>query len=308
MTKAWKEYNKIPAHKKQALKPLNELSGSEWAQLSKSVVEFNGTIARKRKEHGAAFPFSLARQIIRTYTIKGDTVLDPFVGVGTTTDAAYLLGREGIGFEINSKFYALSLSEVEEVDRSSDDVKNPVKPTIYNKPVSTLRALIQKESVDLTLTSPPYSRLLNITIDKFASSNYEKNIYKNSGRKLASPYSQNTEDLGNMTWDVYCRNIQKLMNDLMFVSKPGAFNVWVVRDFRDMEEGIPLVNLHGKIIELAETAGWILNDIVVWNQTNQRKLVKMGGIKSRRFYFNIGHSYILVFRKNVDGERFHNEH
>jgi hypothetical protein len=73
-----------------------------------------------------------------------------------------------------------------------------------------------------------------------------------------------------------------------------------------MEEHIPYVNLHSKIIEQAMQAKWVLVDIVIWNQTNQRKLVKLGGKKCRRFYFNIGHSFLLIFRKNIEGELFHN--
>jgi hypothetical protein len=74
-----------------------------------------------------------------------------------------------------------------------------------------------------------------------------------------------------------------------------------------MPESIPSVNLHGKIIDLATEAGWILTDIMIWDQTNQRHLVKLGGSKTRRFYLNMGHSYIVIFRKNIKGESFKNE-
>jgi hypothetical protein len=94
------------------------------------------------------------------------------------------------------------------------------------------------------------------------------------------------------------------MGSLYEVAKPGSYNVWVVRDFRDIQNHIPYVNLHSKIIELAIETGWVLIDVNIWDQTNQRKLVKLGGPKQRRFYFNIGHSYILVFRKNLTGEKF----
>jgi hypothetical protein len=63
MVKKWKEYNKLPEKVKTSLKPLNDLSGSEWSRLSRSINTFNGGIAKKRKMHGAAFPISLAKHL-----------------------------------------------------------------------------------------------------------------------------------------------------------------------------------------------------------------------------------------------------
>jgi hypothetical protein len=74
-----------------------------------------------------------------------------------------------------------------------------------------------------------------------------------------------------------------------------------------MPHSIPYVNLHGKIADLGEKTGWVLTDMVVWDQTDQRHLVKLGGKKSRRFYFNLGHSFVVVMRKNIGGELFTNE-
>ena len=49
----------------------------------------------------ATFAVELIKRFIRIYTNKGDTVLDPFVGTGTTLRAAYLLKRNGIGYEVD---------------------------------------------------------------------------------------------------------------------------------------------------------------------------------------------------------------
>lgn len=304
MAKCWKEYNRLPEEHKKKNKPLNDLSGSEWAQLSKSINVYNGLIAQKRKTHGASYPITLAKHIIRIYTAKGDTVLDPFVGVGTTTDAAQLLGRNGIGFEINQKFVELAKSGVDNVDRSENDSTDKADIQIIQDSCLNLRKYVADESIDLTLTSPPYCNLLNNTIGEFTGSVYSKNIY--TGRKLAKPYGNDEKDLGNMGLTDYSASVGKLMEELYAVARQGSYNVWVVRDYRDMEDHCPYVNLHSKIIELATKAHWTLFDIVIWDQTNQRKLVKLGGKICRRFYFNIGYSFLLVFRKNIDGELFHN--
>ena len=52
----------------------------------------------------AAFPFELSYRLINMYSTKGDTVVDPFLGTGTTMSAAMATGRNSIGFEIESGF------------------------------------------------------------------------------------------------------------------------------------------------------------------------------------------------------------
>jgi len=61
----------------------------------------------QRGEHAAAFPVELPRRLIRMYSFWGETVLDPFVGSGTTLLAAALEGRSSVGYEINPEYEAL---------------------------------------------------------------------------------------------------------------------------------------------------------------------------------------------------------
>ena len=55
----------------------------------------------RQDEHIAMFPVEVPRRLIRMYTFNGETVLDPFMGSGTTALAAALEGRNSIGYEIN---------------------------------------------------------------------------------------------------------------------------------------------------------------------------------------------------------------
>jgi len=61
----------------------------------------------KTRARSGAFPFELAYRLISMFSVMGDTVVDPFLGTGTTTLAAMVAGRNSIGFEIES-----SLKEV----------------------------------------------------------------------------------------------------------------------------------------------------------------------------------------------------
>ena len=56
------------------------------------------------RERSAAFPLELAYRLVNMYSVKGDTVLDPFAGTGTTTLAALASGRNTIGIELDQAF------------------------------------------------------------------------------------------------------------------------------------------------------------------------------------------------------------
>jgi len=62
----------------------------------------------RQDDHPASFPVEIPRRLIRMYSFHGETVLDPFMGSGTTAVAAELQGRNWIGFEIDPDFCSFS--------------------------------------------------------------------------------------------------------------------------------------------------------------------------------------------------------
>lgn len=60
------------------------------------------------QHHPAPFPLELAERLVRMFSFVGDTVLDPFVGTGTTLIAAARWGRNGIGIEVVERYVALA--------------------------------------------------------------------------------------------------------------------------------------------------------------------------------------------------------
>src|SRR5262249_41979431 len=61
--------------------------------------------ATTKQGHPAPFPVELAYRLIRMFSFVGDTVLDPFVGSGSTTEAALLAHRSSIGYEIEPAYF-----------------------------------------------------------------------------------------------------------------------------------------------------------------------------------------------------------
>ncbi len=266
---------------------LNELSGSEWARASRSVEEYPDVRSKKQRAHGAAFPQSLAEQQITIYTKSGDTVLDPFVGVGTTLDACAELGREGIGIDLNENFLDLAEADLKKHPSYEDQ-------RLILGDARELGQWIKEESVDFLLTSPPYGSLLKNVKGAFAYKWQEHSSL--NAIDNPRPYSEQPEDLGNMDYGPFLEAIGTTLQQSIGVLKSRAYAVWVVKDFRAPKEGVPYVNLHSDVIAQAQQAGFDLWDIRIYNQTRYRPLVCLG-YPSRNFYLNIGHSYLLVFRK-----------
>jgi site-specific DNA-methyltransferase (adenine-specific) len=65
------------------------------------------------KNHSATFPVGLPKWFIKLFTARGDVILDPFIGSGTTAIAALELGRHYIGIEKMEEYYKIALKRIE---------------------------------------------------------------------------------------------------------------------------------------------------------------------------------------------------
>ena len=95
---------KKPGKSKKVSKEIKEasrLTKEEWKEYFAGHWHFGGV---RQVGHEAMFPEELPRRLIRMFTFVGDTVLDPFLGSGTTVKAALELARNAVGYEINPDF------------------------------------------------------------------------------------------------------------------------------------------------------------------------------------------------------------
>ncbi|MGC8704977.1 MAG: DNA methyltransferase [Athalassotoga sp.] len=83
------------------IKERSKLTKEEWKEYFSGHWNFNGT---KQIEHEAMFPEELPKRLIKMFSFVGDTILDPFLGSGTTAKVANELERNAIGYEINPEF------------------------------------------------------------------------------------------------------------------------------------------------------------------------------------------------------------
>ena len=85
-------------------KRASALTKAEWNEYFSGHWKFAGV---KQRGHLAMFPEELPVRLIKMFSFVGDTVLDPFLGSGTTSLAARTLGRNSVGYEINHEFIPL---------------------------------------------------------------------------------------------------------------------------------------------------------------------------------------------------------
>lgn len=85
----------------QERKQQSKLTKEEWNSYFAGHWNFPG---EKQDKHLAMFPLELPSRLIKMFTFVGDTVLDPFLGSGTTSLGAKNLNRHSVGFEINDEF------------------------------------------------------------------------------------------------------------------------------------------------------------------------------------------------------------
>jgi DNA modification methylase len=85
-------------------------------------------------EHPAPFPEDLPHRLIRMLTEPGDLILDPFNGSGTTTKAAFQLGRESVGFDLSATYTEYARKRLHEPSRVREQqlVVIPIKSSEFN--------------------------------------------------------------------------------------------------------------------------------------------------------------------------------
>lgn len=91
------------------IKEKSRLTNEEWNEYFNGHWNFPG---ERQNGHIAMFPLELPKRLIKMFSFVGDTVLDPFLGSGTTSKAALELGRNSVGYEINPEFIEIIKSKI----------------------------------------------------------------------------------------------------------------------------------------------------------------------------------------------------
>ncbi|ACI17547.1 MAG TPA: methyltransferase domain-containing protein [Clostridiales bacterium] len=203
----------------------------------------------------------IPRNVILRYSNENDVVLDQFVGSGTTLVEAKLLGRRGLGVDINPDAVKLALS----------NVNFEHKCGLADVHIGDARNLdfVKDSSIDLICTHPPYSNIIK--------------------------YSDNIEgDLSHYDIPEFLKEMYKVASESYRVLKRGRFCAVLMGDTRRKGNIIPL---GFRVMEVFCKAGLTLKEIVIKEQHN---CTSTGYWKKQSIKYNfllIAHEYLFIFKK-----------
>jgi len=100
----------------------SDIQREEFIDWTNGVWTFNGQTKKGAGGHPAAFPVELPKRCIKLFSYVGDTVLDPFLGSGSTLIATKQLGRCGIGIEIDEEYCKIAFQRTNEHQISQLDL------------------------------------------------------------------------------------------------------------------------------------------------------------------------------------------
>lgn len=267
---------------------LNDLTAKEWLPETVSVwrqkgLGANHPDAQIEKQHPAPFSFTDVARLVRFFTKPGQTVLDPFVGVGSSLKAAAVEGRSGIGIELSPTFAELSRQRLEtEVDGNRP---SSLDQQVIEGDSREVLPTLATDSVDLVVTSPPYWQILHKKDHKAKQEREEKG--------LATRYSEDDpRDLGNIeNYETFLKELTAIFAECGRVLRPKQHLCAVVGDFRD---GGRYRMFHADLAAMMEEeTDFVVKGLTILYQTHKR--VFPYGYPAA-FVPNLHHQYILIMR------------
>ena len=233
-------------------------------------------------QHPATYSERDIERLVRLFTKAGQTVLDPFVGTGSTLLACHACERAGIGIELIEQW-----AEVCRRRLRNAGVAEGAQQVIQGDAVAELGHL-PEASVDFVVTSPPYWNILG----KDAGM---KTQAERVDRGLATRYSDEDADLGNVAdYDDFLTGLGRVFAGCERVMRPGAYLACVVCDFR---HGPKFYLYHADVARTIEAAGLALKGVTVLLQ-DSKNLYPFA--IPYAFVSNVHHQYILVHQKPAE--------
>ena len=266
---------------------LNDLDSKTWLKFQKSWFIHNPPPRKKGVlRHPAKFPETMAQEFIEFFTKRGESVLDPMAGTGSTLVAALRCGRNSYGIELNPGYAQIAKEVVAQEKASLAD------PQIANSLVAeVIRGDAQMAGeygipqIDYVLTSPPYWDMLHAK----GAENQKK---RRESDELDVTYSDDPNDLGNLhDYEIFLERLVLIYTGLKPLLRQKAYLTIIVKNIKKGGKIYPLA------WDLARELGkvYTLKDEKIWMQDNQ-PLAPFG--MGSAWVSNTFHHYCLQFRND----------
>lgn len=263
---------------------INCLEAKEWIkhQIGVWQVSYEGRDIRDKELHPATFPIQLARKVISLFTHKGELVIDPFVGSGTSLVAAQDLDRNAVGFDLQEEYIQLCRKRI-----GTSNLFSSSKQIAIADDARNISGYFKPASASLIWTSPPYANLLNRK-----RKNKSRRDRNNGQLDKVEQYSQDTRDLGILSIEEYTQQIGDIFEAFLPVLKPKGHCVINVPDMWWENERI---TIHISIVEELRKRGYELRNIIIWDRTNIVNRIGIFGWPSNYITMGVTFEYLLDF-------------
>jgi DNA modification methylase len=263
---------------------LNDLDSRTWLKFQKSWFIHNPPPRKKGVlVHPAKFPETMAREFIEFFTKRGETVLDPMAGTGSTLIAALRAGRNSHGIELNPKYAEIARQAIfKERQSLQGEVEGLTSNIITGDAAKASDFTLPL--IDYVLTSPPYWDMLHARGAKTQKK-------RRTSTDLDVFYSDDGNDLGNLhDYDEFLARLVAIYAGLKPLLREKAYLTIIVKNVKKGGRIFPLAwDLGRKLGEI-----YTLKDEKLWLQDNQR--LAPYGLGSA-WVSNTFHHYCLQFRK-----------
>lgn len=267
---------------------LNSLTAKEWLPETISVWRQKGLGKAHpdtaiERQHPAPFSFTDVARLVRFFTKPGETVLDPFAGIGSTMKAAAVEGRNSIGIELNPRYASLC---TERLQTESFDAGEETTHEVFQGDARDILGKLDDGAASLCVTSPPYWNILHKEDHKVRQ--------ERTAHGLDSRYSNDDErDLGNISdYPDFLNELVSIFGGCQRVLTPKGHLAVVVGDFRHKSK---YYMFHADLAQRLEQIGFALKGITILFQPHKR--VFPYGYPFA-YVPNLHHQYILILQNN----------
>jgi len=262
---------------------LNDLTNKEWLQQTKSFWVSKAPPRDELKlQHPATFSEHDVERLIRLFTRSGQTVLDPFVGVGSTLIACLRSGRRGIGIELMPQWCELAKQRLAAASDNGASPQDDIQ--ILQGDAHTELTQLDAETIDFIVTSPPYWRILEKNGQKVAA--------ERTSRDLPTNYGDEIQNLGSIEdYDLFLARLGEIFTECARVLRPKKYMAVIVSDFR---HGPQYYLYHADLAAEIQQRGMVLKGVIALLQDS--KNLYAYGIPYA-FVPNIHHQQILILQK-----------
>lgn len=269
---------KTAAAEKKLQRLQSRLNHSDWLLWTRSVWKFKDMESDAKKgKHPAQFSSKVPERLISMYSFRGETVLDPFLGTGTTSCVAKRLGRNSIGVDVNPIYIDLSHKNIAEIESSE---------TKHKLILGDARKLSQiaDESIQLVVAHPPYWNCIKISDLPNDLSNCDNNSYAQ-----------------------FLHELRRVAVECFRVLEADRIAAFMIGDVMRKVDGITrLYPIHSDFMTIAQDIGFLPWDVFIV----ETKMRDSGGMPMmgsypypHKLFSQFAHNYIVVMRKPLGASK-----